>query len=59
MAPWGGVSSPFTGKLRPAGSGSRWPCGSCCLTWYRERWEGAGFAPKASVELEGGCLLCP
>jgi len=46
MAPWGGVSSPFTGKSRLAGSGSRWPCGSCCLTWYRARREGAGLPQK-------------
>jgi len=43
MAPWGGLSSPFTGRSRPAGSGSRWPSGSCSFTCYSERLEGAGF----------------
>ena len=46
MAPWGGVSSPFTGESRLTGSGSRRPCGSCRLTWYRARREGAGLPQK-------------
>lgn len=43
MAPWGSLSSPFTGRSHPAGSGSRWPQGSYCLTCYSGRLEGAVF----------------
>ena len=43
MVPWAGLSSPLTGRLHPAGSGSRWPSGSCCFTCYSGSLKEAGF----------------
>lgn len=39
MVLWAGLSSPLTGRLHPAGSGSRWLRDSCCFTCYSGRLE--------------------